>query len=283
MGLRRYRPTSAARRFYSVSDFAELGDAKSSTVKPEKSLLRPLNNTGGRNNKGRATNVNTGGGHKRRYRLVDFRRDKLNIPGTVVSIEYDPNRTARIALISYADGEKRYILAPNGLLVGQKIVSGEAADIKPGNTLPLRLIPTGQSVHNIELKVGSGGQIARSAGVAAQLVAKEGEYALLRLPSGEMRKVHCDCQASIGVIGNADHSNLEIGKAGRSRWLGRRPHNRGISKNPVDHAMGGRTNGGKHPCSPLGVPAKGFKTRNNKRTDKFIVRRRGSAAAQVSS
>ena len=275
MALKKFSPITPSRRLYSVADFSELTKG----VEPEKSLLAKKNNTGGRNNHGRQTNRNKGGGHKRRYRMVDFnRRDKVGIPAKVMTIEYDPNRTARIALLQYVDGEKRYIVAPQGLLVGQVVSSGPNAEIKPGNTLPLRNIPTGQSIHNVEIKVGLGGQLGRGAGVAIQLVAKEGDYALVRMPSGEMRKIFQECFATVGSVSNPEHSNIDIGKAGRSRWLNRRPHNRGISKNPVDHAMGGRTNGGKHPCSEYGVPAKGFKTRNNKRTQKFIVRRRGKGS-----
>jgi large subunit ribosomal protein L2 len=274
MALKTFNPTSPSRRLYSVADFSDL-----TKKEPEKSLLRKISSTGGRNNLGRETNRNMGGGHKRRYRVIDFKRDKKGIPAKVVAIEYDPNRTARIALLQYKDGEKRYIVAPIGLTVGETVQSGPDAPIKTGNMLPLKAIPTGQSVHNIELKAGCGGQLARGAGTGAQLVAKEGSYALLRLPSGEMRRVHLECSATIGVVSNPDHQNTDIGKAGRSRWLGRRPHNRGISKNPVDHAMGGRTNGGKHPSSEYGVPAKGYKTRNNKRTNKFILRRRNKGAS----
>jgi large subunit ribosomal protein L2 len=269
MGVKQFNPTTPSRRAYSVSDFTNV-----SKNKPEKSLLVKLTRTGGRNTQGRMTDVNCGGGHKRRYRLIDFKRNKKDIPGKVTSIEYDPNRTARIALITYTDGEKRYILAPDRLKVGQTVMSGESAEILPGNALPLKSIPTGESVHNIELQPGAGGQLVRSAGNSAQLAAKEGRYATLRLPSGEMRKVLAECYATVGVVSNADNKNILVGKAGRSRWLGRRPHTRGIAKNPVDHPMGGRTNGGKHPCSPSGVPAKGKKTRVNKRTQKFIVRRR---------
>lgn len=277
MALKSYRPYTASRRKYLVSDFSEL-----SKVEPESSLLAKKVKSGGRNCYGRQTNSNIGGGHKRRYRVIDFRRDKLGIPGKVVTIEYDPNRTARIALVVYADGEKRYILAPRGLRVGQAILAGKGAEIKPGNSLPLSEIPVGQNVHNVELKPGRGGQIGRSAGTLIQLIAREAGFALLRLPSGEMRKVHETCFATIGEVGNADHANIEWGKAGRSRWRGIRPHNRGISKNPVDHAMGGRTNGGKHPCSMYGVPAKGYKTRRVKRSNKFIVRRRRSNASASS-
>ena len=275
MALKKFRPVTPSRRLYSVADFSEL----TPSTKPLKSLLKKKMGSGGRNCHGRQTNSNKGGGHKRRYRDIDFsRRDKSGISAKVTTVEYDPNRAARIALLTYVDGEKRYIIAPQGLIVGQVIMAGPEADIKPGNALPLKNIPTGQAIHNVELKVGAGGQIARGAGSSVQLVAKEDEYALVRLPSGEMRKVSIDCYATIGTVSNPDHSNIDIGKAGRSRWLNRRPHNRGISKNPVDHAMGGRTNGGKHPTSMYGVPAKGFKTRRNKRTQKFIVRRRGSNA-----
>ena len=238
-----------------------------------------MSRTGGRNNNGRVTNINRGGGHKRRYRQIDFKRNKDGIPATVAAIEYDPNRTARIALLHYADGEKRYILAPLKLRVGDKVMSGAAAEVQVGNNLPLRKIPTGQAVHNIELKIGHGGQLVRSAGVAAQLVAKEGKYALLKMPSGEMRKVLLECSATIGQVSNSEHQNISLGKAGRSRWLSRRPHTRGVAKNPVDHPMGGgegKSAGGRHPCTPSGKPTKGYKTRHNKRTDRFIVRRRGS-------
>jgi large subunit ribosomal protein L2 len=240
-------------------------------------LLAKYSGTGGRNNYGRNTNINKGGGHKRRYRIIDFRRDKVGIAGTVATIEYDPNRSARIALVVYADGEKRYILAPQGLSVGQVISAGPDAEIKPGNALPLKAVPLGENIHNIEIKRYGGAQLVRSAGNAAQLVAKEGEYATVKLPSGEMRKVSLECYASIGSVSNSEHQNVVIGKAGRSRWLNRRPHNRGVTKNPVDHPMGGgegKTSGGRHPCSPTGVLAKGLKTRVNKRTQKFIVRRR---------
>jgi large subunit ribosomal protein L2 len=273
MGIKTFKPTSAARRFYSVSDFAEI--TKST---PERSLLEHQTSTGGRNQHGRITSRFRGGGHKQRYRLIDFRRQKIGIPAKVASIEYDPNRTARIALLNYVDGEKRYILAPDGLKVGDQIVSSRNADIKPGNSLPLHAIPLGTSIHNIELKKGKGGQLCRSAGVAAQLMAKEGAWGQVRLPSGEVRSVHLECRATIGQVSNADHQNISIGKAGRTRWLGRRPHNRGVTMNPVDHPMGGgegRTSGGRHPCSPWGQLSKGLKTRNNKRTDGMIIKRRG--------
>lgn len=280
MGLKTYRPVTQARRYYSVSDFADITKSR-----PEKSLLRKYASSGGRNNQGRETDINLGGGHKRRLRIIDFKRDKVGIGAKVTAIEYDPNRSVRIALLYYQDGEKRYILAPLGLRVGEQVISGPEVDIKLGNALPIRNIPLGQVLHNIELKRGKGGQLVRSAGVGAQLVAKEGQYALLRLPSGEMRKVHIDCYATIGTLGNPDHQNIMIGKAGRSRWLGRRPHNRGVTKNPVDHPMGGgegKSAGGRHPCSRTGQLAKGLKTRHNKRTNKFIVRRRGKQAVSAS-
>jgi large subunit ribosomal protein L2 len=273
MAIKSFKPTSPGRRFYSVSDFAEVTKSK-----PEKKLLEHQTNTGGRNNAGRITARFRGGGHKQRYRIIDFRRHKIGVPATVAAIEYDPNRTARIALLSYADGEKAYIVAPDGLSVGDKILSSRNADIKPGNSLPLRFIPLGTAIHNIELKKGKGGQLCRSAGVAAQLMSKEGAWGQVRLPSGEVRLVHLDCRATVGQVSNADHQNVSLGKAGRTRWLGKRPHNRGVTMNPVDHPMGGgegRTSGGRHPCSPWGQLSKGLKTRNNKRTDGMIVKRRG--------
>jgi large subunit ribosomal protein L2 len=273
MGIRTFKPTSPARRYYTVSDFAEVTKSE-----PEKSLLEHQTNSGGRNHHGRITSRFRGGGHKQRYRVIDFRRQKIGVPARVSAIEYDPNRTARIALLAYADGEKRYILAPDGLKVGDQVISSRNADIKPGNSLPLRAIPLGTSIHNIELKKGKGGQICRSAGVAAQLMAKEGAWGQVRLPSGEVRSVHLDCRATIGQVSNVDHQNISLGKAGRSRWLGFRPHNRGVTMNPVDHPMGGgegRTSGGRHPCSPWGQLSKGLKTRNNKRTDGMIIKRRG--------
>ena len=273
MGIKTFKPTSAARRYYSVSDFAEI-----TKTEPERSLLEHQSRTGGRNHHGRITSRFRGGGHKQRYRIIDFRRQKIGVPAKVASIEYDPNRTARIALLNYADGEKKYILAPDGLKVGDTIVSSRNADIKPGNSLPLRAIPLGTAIHNVELKKGKGGQLCRSAGVAAQLMAKEGAWGQIRLPSGEVRLVHLDCRATIGQVSNADHQNISIGKAGRTRWLGVRPHNRGVTMNPVDHPMGGgegRTSGGRHPCSPWGQLSKGLKTRNNKRTDGMIIKRRG--------
>ncbi len=275
MGIKKYKPTSPARRYYTVSDFEDI-----TTDEPERSLLEKKNSTGGRNNYGRITSRFRGGGHKQRYRVIDFKRNKIGVPARVASIEYDPNRSARIALLHYADGEKSYILAPDGLAVGVEVVSSQKADIKPGNSLRLRHIPTGTSIHNIELKVGKGGQLVRSAGGAAQLMAKDGDYAQVRLPSGEIRKVFLDCRATVGQVSNVEHGNLSIGKAGRTRWLGKRPHNRGVTMNPVDHPMGGgegRTSGGRHPCSPWGQLSKGLKTRNNKRTDGMIIRRRNKS------
>jgi large subunit ribosomal protein L2 len=274
MGIKSFKPTSPARRFYSVSDFKELTKG----VTPEKSLLEAQHRHGGRNNNGRITSRFRGGGHKQRYRLIDWKRDKIGIPAAVATIEYDPNRTARIALLHYVDGEKRYILAPEGMLVGDKVVSSRNADIKPGNAMPLRHIPLGTAVHNIEMKKGKGGQLVRSAGTAAALMAKDGDYAQVRMPSGEVRQIHLDCHATIGQVSNQDHANISIGKAGRTRWMGKRPHNRGVTMNPVDHPMGGgegRSSGGRHPCSPWGQLAKGLKTRNNKRTDAMIVKRKG--------
>jgi large subunit ribosomal protein L2 len=272
MGIRQIRPVNSSSRFQAYADFSEV-----TTSEPLKSLTSGKKSSGGRNNRGETTSWFRGGGHKRRYRAVDFRRDKHGIPGKVATVEYDPNRSARIALVHYVDGEKRYIIAPEGLRVGMEIVSGESAEINVGNALPLRLIPLGTMIHNLELKRGKGGQMVRSAGAAAQLMAKEGEYAQVKLPSGEVRRIHVECYATIGQVGNLDHENISIGKAGRTRWRGRRPHNRGVSMNPVDHPMGGgegKTSGGRHPTTPWGVPTKGYKTRNNKRTDGMIVRRR---------
>jgi large subunit ribosomal protein L2 len=273
MALKLFKPVTASRRYFSSSDFKEITKG---AEKPRKLMGKKVR-SGGRNSYGRMTNINIGGGHKKRYRIIDFKRDKLEVPGIVDSIQYDPNRTSRIALINYKDGEKRYILAPIGLEVGQTISAGEQAEIKPGNALPLRKIPTGVAIHNIEIKVGRGAQLVRSAGTSAQVVAKEGNYVLIRMPSGEMRKILQDCFASIGQLSNIENKNISIGKAGRSRWLGIRPHNRGTSKNPVDHPLGGgegKSKGGRHPVSPTGVPTKGYKTRTNKRTSKFIVRKR---------
>ena len=272
MGIKRVKPTSAGRRFQTFSDFADI-----TKTSPEKSLVTILKSSGGRNNRGRVTTRWRGGGHKRYYRIIDFKRDKDGIPAKVAAIEYDPNRSARIALLHYVDGEKRYILAPAKIAVGDLVTSGPDADIKPGNALPLANIPLGTQIHNIELKLGKGGQIVRSAGTYAQLMAKEDPYALVKLPSGEVRMVLLRCKATIGQLGNVEHENLNIGKAGRKRWLGRRPKVRGVAMNPVDHPMGGgegRSSGGRHPCSPWGVPTKGFRTRNNKATDRYIVKRR---------
>jgi large subunit ribosomal protein L2 len=275
MGVKEFKPTSPGRRFMSGVTFEDVTEKK-----PEKSLVVSLKKTGGRNNAGRITTRHIGGGHKKKYRIVDFRRDKREIEGKVASIQYDPNRSANIALIHYVDGEKRYIIAPLGLKVGHKIVSSIKGDteIKEGNTLPLKLIPVGTLVHNVEVKPGKGAQLARSAGSFAQLVAKEGDYATMRLPSGEVKLIHLSCTATIGQVGNIEHENITFGKAGRSRWMGIRPTVRGTAMNPVDHPLGGgegRTKGGRHPCSPWGQLAKGLKTRKNKRTDKFIVKRRG--------
>ena len=272
MGTKKVKPTSPGRRFQAYSDFEEI-----TAVKPAKNLLKKLSKSGGRNNKGRITCRHRGGGHKRHYRVIDFKRDKIGIPAKVASIEYDPNRSARIALLHYADGDKRYILAPLQIRVGDSILSGPEADIKPGNTLPLRNIPLGTLIHNIELKLGKGGQIVRSAGTSAQLMAKEDRYALIKLPSGEVRMVLLDCKATIGQLGNLMNENIALGKAGRRRWAGRRPKVRGVAMNPVDHPMGGgegRSSGGRHPCSPWGWPTKGYKTRKNTKSDPYIVKRR---------
>ena len=273
MGIRIYKPTSPGRRGGSVSDFKEI-----TCTKPEKSLLVKLKKRGGRNNHGRITMRHHGGGHKPVYRIIDFKRDKLGVPAKVATIEYDPNRTARIALLHYRDGEKRYIVAPASLQVGQEIVSGEAAEPAVGNSMPLRQIPPGMAIHNIELRPGQGAKLARSAGVSATLQAKEGQYALILLPSKEVRRVHIECRATIGQVGNADHQNIKIGKAGRNRWRGIRPTVRGSAMNPVAHPMGGgegRRSGGRHPKSKWGVPSKGGKTRKpRKASNKHIVRRR---------
>jgi large subunit ribosomal protein L2 len=271
MAIKTYRPTTQTLRYRTT-----LVNEDVTTNKPFKPLVEPKSKTGGRRNSGDITSWFRGGGNKRKYRVIDFKRDKTGIPATVTSIEYDPNRSARIALLAYADGEKRYIVMPDGLKMGQKIVSGPDADILVGNALPLRNIPPGTTIHNVELRPGKGAQMVRSAGGAAQLVAKEGDYALVKLPSGETRKVLQDCMATIGQVGNTDHENVTIGKAGGMRWLGRRPHNRGVSMNPVDHPHGGgegKTSGGRHPVTPWGQPTRGYKTRNNKRTDAFIVSR----------
>ncbi len=272
MPIRKYRPTSAGRRFQTVQVFDELTSAK-----PFKPLTEPLKKSGGRNNRGEVTIWWRGGGHKRLYRLIDFKRDKRDIPGKVSTIEYDPNRSAWIALVTYADGDKRYILQPLGLKVGDPVVAGNNVDILPGNALPLKNIPLGTMVHNVELKPGKGGQIARSAGAAVQLVAKEAEYASVKLPSGEVRRIPLGCLATVGQVGNLDHENVSVGKAGRSRWLGKRPHVRAVAMNPVDHPLGGgegKTSGGRHPVTPWGMPTKGYKTRNRKATDRFIIQRR---------
>jgi large subunit ribosomal protein L2 len=272
MGLKAYKPTSPGRRFQTTLDFNEI-----SRKEPERSLLLPLKKTGGRNVYGRITSRYIGGGHKRLYRIIDFKREKLDIPAKVDSIEYDPNRSANIALLHYLDGEKRYILAPMELKVGDTVLSGERVDIKPGNALPLKNIPLGTLIHNIEMKPGKGAQLIRSAGSSGQLMAKEGKYAHIKMPSGEVRLIQVNCYATVGQVGNLDHENITVGKAGRTRWLGRNPRVRGVAMNPVDHPLGGgegKTSGGRHPVTPWGVPTKGYKTRQNKATDKYIVKRR---------
>ncbi len=271
MGLKSFRPITPSLRFQTVTTFDDI-----TKTQPEKSLTQPKLRTGGRNNIGRLTVRHRGGGHKKLYRLIDFKRDKMGVPAKVAAIEYDPNRSARIALLNYADGEKRYILQPIGLQVGATVVSGTDADILVGNALPLKNIPLGTTIHNLEMRKGKGAQLVRSAGSGAQLVAKEGEYAQVKLPSGEVRKIHIECMATIGQVGNLDHSNVSLGKAGRKRWLGIRPTVRGVAMNPVDHPHGGgegKTSGGRHPVTPWGQPTRGFKTRNNKRTNKMIIRR----------
>ena len=274
MGIKKYKPTSPGRRGMTVSTFEEI-----TTATPEKSLLQPLKKNGGRNNEGHLTMRHQGGGHKRRYRVIDFKRNKDGVPAKVASIEYDPNRTANIALLHYLDGEKRYILAPVGIGVGDVVVSGPDADIKPGNALPLVNIPVGTVVHNVEMRPGNGGQIARSAGASVQLMAKEGKYAILRMPSGEMRMIGINCRATIGQVGNVDQENINLGKAGRNRWLGVRPANRGVVMNPVDHPHGGgegRSPVGRNPVTPWGKPALGAKTRKKKKAStKLIIKRRG--------
>jgi len=273
MGVKKYKPTSPGRRHGSVLDFSEL-----TTSKPEKSLTEPLHRTGGRNNHGRVTVRHRGGGHKRKYRVIDWKRDKDGIPAKVKTVEYDPNRSANIALLWYADGVKRYIVAPQGLEVGQTLMSGTGAEPLPGNSMALADMPIGVDVHNIEMQPGRGGQLCRSAGSVAQLTAREGKYALILMPSGELRRIHISCRATIGRVGNLDHQNVKLGKAGRKRHMGRRPEVRGTAMNPIDHPMGGgegRTAGGRHPCSPTGVLSKGGRTRRPKNpTDKFILRRR---------
>ena len=271
MGLKSFRPITPSLRFQTVTTFDDV-----TKTQPEKRLTQPKLRTGGRNNIGRLTVRHRGGGHKKLYRLIDFKRDKMGVPAKVAAIEYDPNRSARIALLNYADGEKRYILQPIGLQVGATVVSGADADILVGNALPLKNIPLGTTIHNLEMRKGKGAQLVRSAGSGAQLVAKEGEYAQVKLPSGEVRKIHIECMATIGQVGNLDHSNVSLGKAGRKRWLGIRPTVRGVAMNPVDHPHGGgegKTSGGRHPVTPWGQPTRGFKTRNNKRTNKMIIRR----------
>jgi large subunit ribosomal protein L2 len=272
MAIRKYKPTSPGRRFQTVAVFDEI-----TATKPHKPLTEPLTKSGGRNSRGRVTMWQRGGGHKRTYRIIDFKRDKQDVPGKVATIEYDPNRSARIALVTYADGEKRYILQPVGMKVGDSVVAGDRVDILPGNALPLKHIPLGTQLHNVEMKPGKGGQIARSAGSSVQLIAKEGNYASLRMPSGEIRRILKECLATVGQVGNVDHENISLGKAGRTRWLGRRPNVRGVAMNPVDHPLGGgegSTAGGRHPVSPWGQPSKGYKTRGRKPSDKFITQRR---------
>ncbi len=275
MAVRTLKPTSAGRRHQTVSTFEEITKAQ-----PERSLTEGLNKKSGRNNQGRITMRRRGAGNKRRYRLIDFRRDKFDVPAKVAAIEYDPNRSARIALLHYADGEKRYILAPVGVNVGDTLLAGESADIKPGNALPMIKMPVGTLLHNIEMNPGRGGQICRAAGTYAQLVAKEGKYALLRLPSGEVRNILASCIATVGQVGNVDHDKVTIGKAGRNRWLGKRPKVRGVAMNPVDHPLGGgegKSSGGRHPVSPWGMPTKGYKTRNRKKaSSRLIVKRRNA-------
>jgi large subunit ribosomal protein L2 len=274
MGVKKFKPVTPSSRFRTVQDRAEI-----TTMEPERSLVESMSKSGGRNNHGHITSRRRGGGHKRRYRKIDFKRDKHGVPGKVATIEYDPNRSANIALIHYADGEKRYILAPNGLSVGDRIEAGPGADVKPGNALSLSSIPLGTTIHNVELKPGKGGQIARSAGAGVQLVAREGRFCLLRLPSTEVRRVHADCQATIGQVGNLEHENLSLGKAGASRWRGKRPKVRGVAMNPIDHPLGGgegKSSGGRHPVTPWGKPTKGYKTRKKRKaSSKHIVRRRG--------
>ena len=272
MPVKERKPVNSSSRFQTYLTFEEI-----TKDRPHKALTKGKSKTGGRNNQGQLTSWWRGGGHKRRYRVIDFKRDKHGVPAKVASIEYDPNRSARIALLNYADGEKRYILWPNGLKMGAEVVSGPTAEVNVGNAMPLRRIPLGTVVHNIELKIGKGGQMVRSAGAGAQLMARDGDWAQVKLPSGEVRRVHVECYATVGQVGNLEHENVSIGKAGRNRWLGYKPHNRGVSMNPVDHPMGGgegRTSGGRHPTTPWGTPTKGYKTRNNKRTDNMIVRRR---------
>ncbi len=272
MGIKSSKPTSPGKRFQTTSTFEDI-----TRKKPEKSLLKPLNKKGGRNSNGRMTSRHRGGGHKRAYRIIDFKRDKDGIPAKVASIEYDPNRSANIALLHYVDGEKRYILSPKNLSVGDMLMSGEGSEIRIGNAMPLKVIPLGTHIHNIELNIGHGGQMARGAGSYCQLMAKEGKYAQVKLPSGEVRLIPMACKATIGQVGNLEHENVSIGKAGRKRWMGKRPHVRGVAMNPVDHPHGGgegKSSGGRHPVTPWGVPTKGYKTRVRKTSDRFIVKRR---------
>jgi large subunit ribosomal protein L2 len=272
MGLKNFNPTSPGRRHMTVNTRDEI-----TRKEPEKSLIEAYRKSGGRNCYGRITCRHRGGGSKRNYRVIDFKRNKVGIPAKVLSIEYDPNRSSHIALLQYVDGEKRYILAPMDMKIGEEIIASPHAEIKPGNVLPLKNIPSGTVIHNIELKPGKGGQIVRSAGSSGQLMAKEGKYALVKLPSGEVRKIFSECRATIGSLSNSDHENIHLGKAGRTRWLGRRPKVRGVAMNPVDHPLGGgegKSSGGRHPCTPWGKPTKGYKTRRNKLTTKFIVSRR---------
>jgi large subunit ribosomal protein L2 len=273
MAIRKYRPTSPGTRFRTDLTNEDL----TKSAKPQKSLTKRIKSSAGRNNRGKITAYCRGGGHRRKYRVVDFKRDKAGVPGKVVSIEYDPNRTARIALVSYADGDKRYIIAPDKLRVGDSVEAGATPDIKPGNTMPLKNMPLGALIHNVELRKGQGGRLVRSAGSVAQLMAREGKYAQVKLPSGEVRMIPVECTATIGQVGNADKGNISLGKAGRTRWLGRRPSVRGVAMNPVDHPHGGgegKSSGGRHPVTPWGVPTKGYKTRRRKPSDKFIVKRR---------
>ncbi|PID77620.1 MAG: 50S ribosomal protein L2 [Deltaproteobacteria bacterium] len=272
MAIKTYKPTSPGKRHQVSAKSSGLTDKR-----PEKSLTAPLAKSGGRNNYGRITSRHIGGGHKRKYRIIDFKRNKKDIAAKVTAIEYDPNRSANIALLTYLDGEKSYIIAPDGVSVGDQIIAGDNVDIQPGNCLPLMNIPLGTIIHNIEMKIGKGAQMVRTAGAAAQLMAKEGQYVLVRLPSGEVRKFNKLCRACVGLVGNREHESQKLGKAGRKRWLGKRPHVRGVAMNPVDHPMGGgegKSSGGRHPCTPWGFPTKGYKTRKNKASDRFIVKKR---------
>lgn len=271
MGIKKYNPTSPGKRFRTVMDYAEV-----TSDRPLKSLLKPLKKTGGRNNSGGVTAWQRGGGNRRKYRVIDFRRDKVGVPAVIETVEYDPNRSARIALLKYKDGERRYIILPAGMSVGDEVLSGKGAEIKTGNALPLGDIPLGTFIHNIELRPGQGGKMARSAGSSAQLIAKEDAYCQVKMSSGEVRRVASQCMATVGQVGNSDHENISLGKAGRNRWVGKRPHVRGVAMNPIDHPLGGgegRSSGGRPPCTPWGKP-EGIKTRRNKRTDVYIVKRR---------